>query len=53
MGIAEISQKVASIRDEINGMLAQDDLEPCIRSGLESAQAHVQLLCIELGLDVQ
>ena len=50
---SEISEKVANIQSEIKAMLSSDGLEPCETAGLESALAHIDLLCIELGLDVK
>ncbi len=53
MEYAEISQKIASIKTDLDKMLSQKDLEPCISSCLESILAHVNLLYIELGLDAR
>ena len=53
MDYAEISAKVSAMQSSILEMLSQEDLEPAIRAGLEATEAHVKLLCIELGLDVQ
>lgn len=53
MGREEISQKTTAIKADLDNILRQDDLEPCIRICAESALAHINLLYIELGLDVQ
>jgi hypothetical protein len=51
MDSAEIKIKIIAIKADMELMLAQEDLEPYVRAGLESALAHVTLLYIELGLD--
>ena len=53
MDYAEMRNKIAAMKADIDQMLAATDLEPCMKAGLESTKAHVDLLCIELMLDVE
>ncbi len=53
MELSEISSKISAIKNDVDAMLALEDLEPCIKADLESIQAHVHLLYNELGLDIK
>ena len=53
MEFAEMRSKIAAMKADIDLMLAQPDLEPCYKCGLESVQAHMQLLCNEFALDIE
>lgn len=49
----EINETVLSIKSDIERLLVQEDLQPSYAACLESALAHIELLYIELGLDLQ
>lgn len=48
----EMSVRIRKIRSELEELLQAEAQEPCIRSNLEAALEHIELLYIELGLDV-
>ncbi len=49
----EINGTVRAIKAELEWLLGQEDLQPSAAACLESALAHIDLLYIELGLDIQ
>lgn len=48
-----INEKIIGIRADIKNMLLKNKLEPYAAACLDSALAHIELLYIELGLDLE
>lgn len=48
-----LKEKAALLKSIAEEISAMKDTEPFVKSNLESILAHVNLLCIELGLDIE
>ncbi len=52
MDIEVVRKQAVLIKKDIEDLLKTEGLEPCVVNNLEAAQAHIELLCMELSLDL-
>ena len=49
----QLKQTILRIKSDIVSILKEEMIDPCIRSGMENLKVNADILCIELGLDIQ
>ena len=50
---SEVRETVRRVREDLKKLQEQDDLEPFMVSGVNSALSHVELMARELCLDIE